>query len=1820
MSTIYVNSQWSGANYSAGTDLGEGRILGENAFGSFAEAYAAALEGDTISVAGSADLVSGTWNRDLNVVVDPGSTLTGRNGADTTFTKGSFTIEAGGTLTGTPGNNFYFKDGESFTMNGTAENSAVFDGYIEEQGSFIDLHTRFGGSFAAEYATITCGMFYSNATGATVSDSSIDAALTVYWQNITVTNSDIEIRGVQYGSYTGANFQAGTKLVNSTLNSGTGWQRSDAATVDTLNGLTLQNSTARFYGAAADVVKSLTVTGNTQVTFDGGAEITRMSVSESQVTLSGTSEVKNTLSIAKGSSVKISSLANSGTITLSDSTLEAEELNNTNAFNVTGNSTLNIGSLTGEAALTGSLANSNLASGSVNAYSDSTIKDSFIDSVTVMEGTTAIEGSVKVNNIGTNFGSSNITISSGAVLQVGQGASSREEWLNGTGSGGVVGDIWLRYADEEGEESSVMTIENGGTLILYGQLSNRSSMVLQGTMSVEALQGTGSVALAGVASHAGTFLIDGGTFTDTASPWTSANDLKPVNSLTVGENTSGANGVLQIQNNGTFSTTESFLTVHAKGELRINNGTFEMVFPSNNQGSGILWEDVKPAASLINRGLVTVTDSLFTVDSLLNDGGTFEVGGRSTVKTAVTGDLNFLDGAILAEGSQITVSGNVTASGDLAVSVGSVSASGSFTVAGNLAFTDVGLPDGKGTTLVYSGNISYSTLTINNSNVVDGTIVVNNAKYQVESVSGITLSLSESPEVTPVTFTVNSVTQGAGDYAFTFDITASGGDGNYTCSVTAADLEGKEIAGSFEGNVFTFAAPAESTPAVFTVTVSDSYGASTAVSRTVTAPVKDVTAPEFEAGLADITLAASENGIYNTLIFDFAKGTFATDNFAVAGYVITVGDQQITWLKPDENYTFTTETTGVYSCSVTAFDAAGNSVTSGERNFELYAGMEISETGIVRNAGTYAFTVNADVSNGFGDEYTYNILSVTTSSGREVEFTSAGLAFTLDEMPPALAGESLTVTVEVTDAQGNRATFSESTKIVDKGSDERKSIYINADYSLRNTPQSFNGEELIYGENAFSSVGAAQAALGTSEEYAFVMTGSKNSFDGSEDFSLLSSVAGATASTVTQKGGTVTRLDSKGSLALSGTEASDTVFSSFKNVTLNMDSTVGTVEGGSFFLSESEKTGTSGRYTVSEGSYKYRTASGGQITLTSGQAGSVVNYGKAVLAMNGTAAFLRNESYRMDRRYKNTASADTLSRSVSSTVTGKGEGSAALTGRSAVTGSVSGFAAVKITDSTAGAVNFSVNGEAFGTVKELLKVSTSRNGTVTAGFEESFTASSGGTLTVVSRDSFSTVGSVTGAAMVTLDNGRAQDITNNALRKRSARYEEIFDSIETYGDFEGGKMNFDTAEAALISSYEKYAASGSVTLKNGSAAGDIANYDKVSAIGSGSVGSITALSVNVTDTVSGSYTKEVKSVKGGYTTTEETRSASSVELAGFTANAISGYGRVTLEDALVTGDIDLGEVGKMVTAADGSVTATYKKGGSFKGEKSRIEGDVLNYNTVSLEGSYVAGDIRNTFIVKSVVTASGDVRIENKLSGTLRMEEGSFVDGMVSHYKEVDLSSSGINALVNVSKVTAGRGVSSVGSFTGSSGNDQFTVSKGAVVTLGSAGFGEGKDKLTVSGTLILGSAAVTSLESVAGKGEIAATSDIFSEVVSNLSGKGFKGSCVNLGSTAVNFRGSEAELADNTAAAAAGWEGDAPVAGWLGEGVDSVDYLRFTAEKGALLTISGAFQTGEVSVNGSELEFNEGTASVALDAGWEYLIKLEYTGNDSLSYTAVLS
>ena len=363
---------------------------------------------------------------------------------------------------------------------------------------------------------------------------------------------------------------------------------------------------------------------------------------------------------------------------------------------------------------------------------------------------------------------------------------------------------------------------------------------------------------------------------------------------------------------------------------------------------------------------------------------------------------------------------------------------------------------------------------------------------------------------------------------------------------------------------------------------------------------------------------------------------------------------------------------------------------------------------------------------------------------------------------------------------------------------------------------------------------------------------------------------------------------------------------------------------------------------------------------------------------------------------------------------------------------------------------------------------------------------------------------------------------------------------------------------------------------------------------------------NGIETVAGAIKKQ-KSVdlkKNTVTVTETISSGASVKLDGYTAGNISGYKSVTLNKAAVE-NVDFGKAGTIVYDGEGNeISAKYTSNGTLTAVDSEINGNVSNYNTVKLTGSSVSGDVANSIV-------------SGKLSGTVTLNEAG-VGGVISNYSTVTFKSSEAGSVSNVGKVSVADGDNSIGSFTGTAGKDSFTVAKGATLVLGSADFGAGEDKLTVSGTLILTSADITNLESITGKGEIAATADIFADV-EKLIGTDFKGTLVNLGATAEGFRGTAVELADNTEKKAVAWDASEAFTGWIGtvkEGfADTIDCITFKAEEDGVLNIGGEFDS--VTLNGGSAV--DTTVGIALEAGMEYTLKLERS-ESAISYTLALA
>ena len=128
---------------------------------------------------------------------------------------------------------------------------------------------------------------------------------------------------------------------------------------------------------------------------------------------------------------------------------------------------------------------------------------------------------------------------------------------------------------------------------------------------------------------------------------------------------------------------------------------------------------------------------------------------------------------------------------------------------------------------------------------------------------------------------------------------------------------------------------------------------------------------------------------------------------------------------------------------------------------------------------------------------------------------------------------------------------------------------------------------------------------------------------------------------------------------------------------------------------------------------------------------------------------------------------------------------------------------------------------------------------------------------------------------------------------------------------------------------------------------------------------------------------------------------------------------------------------------------------------------------------------------------------------------------------------------------------------------------------------------------------------------------------------KKFAGSLLNLGEYVKGFRGSTFEASDNLENKAVAWDGAEEYTGWLGLGeeisvIDEVDYVKFTAEKDSILTISSeSWSNGSsdsVTIGGSTVEITSEFITWELKAGGEYLIGITRKEDNSMSYSMTVT
>ena len=188
---------------------------------------------------------------------------------------------------------------------------------------------------------------------------------------------------------------------------------------------------------------------------------------------------------------------------------------------------------------------------------------------------------------------------------------------------GLVGNLWHKSF-----VGSTLTIEQGGSLTVHGQILNRGTIVVKGELVRTVVYGGGTAGLAGVhtQSYAGKFIIDGGVVRTYASPKAPGGENSLASGVQIGANTGTSKSVFEMKNNG---------RMEVEGTLFLG---------ANCVG--------------------TITDSTLKADAVENS-GTVTVSGVSVLDIGtLTGEITLADGATLTDS---TVGGTISAEGSASV-------------------------------------------------------------------------------------------------------------------------------------------------------------------------------------------------------------------------------------------------------------------------------------------------------------------------------------------------------------------------------------------------------------------------------------------------------------------------------------------------------------------------------------------------------------------------------------------------------------------------------------------------------------------------------------------------------------------------------------------------------------------------------------------------------------------------------------------------------------------------------------------------------------------------------------------------------------------------------------------------------------------------------------------------------------------------------------------------------------------------------------------------------------------------------------------------
>lgn len=800
---------------------------------------------------------------------------------------------------------------------------------------------------------------------------------------------------------------------------------------------------------------------------------------------------------------------------------------------------------------------------------------------------------------------------------------------------------------------------------------------------------------------------------------------------------------------------------------------------------------------------------------------------------------------------------------------------------------------------------------------------------------------------------------------------------------------------------------------------------------------------------------------------------------------------------------------------------------------------------------------------------------------------------------------------------------------------EKDLIFIN-DLIAKQNGKKVNGVTINVGTNAFEDYSVAKDMLEGTTKYKFVSLRKLDVFDGNDDLSGISTVTGYAAPAVIMRTDNTYdyKFSAKSQNAVQITDLQDvaTDFELFKTVTVSDAKVSGTFTGGSYIRQENEKQATAknGTVTISRGYQNVRSADGA-FNAFDADVADVVNYKtvtvKSDSAVENITSVNTTEKYSLNI----SSSAAKVSSNISKTTNTDAVGN--LTVEHSVVDHISGFAKVDIAGGKTGdIIRSNEAGEGLSKIAETIKLSTDKNGVVCAKRDVTVSGISGGKL--IAKAS-AEIGDIANYNTVDLNGVAAGNISNSVLSKVVTKESYYLDDASSFvqpGEFD---LDLSTWDRNTMDQHNlDYKVNGSVKLTSGATAEHISGFSKVNLSGS-VVDQISAItSIDGRDIICGSYKIQEKNAvtmknglqNGTYSITLTVAPAASVTLndSVILTGGITGYKSVVVNNSKIAGDIDCG------SAYSYKYTETYKNGvktvketltltsnGSLKAQNTMIDGDINNYEKILLT-DVVAGNITKDTLKKGV-----DGVKTHKLTGSITLTDSEV--GNIENYQTLTVNGSTAGNLNNINNVKIVKGWNCIGSYTGTDGNDAFTIAKNTVLITESMDFCGGiKDALSLTGTLVV-TGDKLEVEKITGKGVIFANHELAEKL------QGQFANIIDLGATAVGFRGPENEIADDSLASAFHWDGvDDEYTGWLGswtglkgESVrDSVDFITFHADAGMEIKVNGVDESVWTVYDGTGnlLDDESVFADGKFMTSGEYFIKFEQNGEQSLAYTIALA